>query len=62
MGTEKPNSVKNRIVSTAWKLFYKKGYNETTVDEIIEQSDTSKGSFYYYFKTKDELLHSLAEV
>lgn len=62
MGIEKPNSVKNRIVSTAWKLFYEKGYNETTVDEIIEQSDTSKGSFYYYFKTKDELLHSLAEV
>ena len=40
-------SVKSRIVSAAWKLFYEKGYNGTTVDEIIELSGTSKGSFYY---------------
>ncbi len=62
MATGKKNSVKDRIVSTAWKLFYQKGYNDTTVDEIIEKSNTSKGSFYYYFKTKDELLGSLSDV
>lgn len=54
--------VKKRIIDTAWKLFYEKGYLETTVDEIIEVSGTSKGSFYYYFHTKDELLNSLSEV
>ncbi len=57
--TEK-KSVKSRIVSAAWKLFYEKGYNKTTVDEIIELSGTSKGSFYYYFATKDELLNTLS--
>jgi AcrR family transcriptional regulator len=56
--TEK--SVKNRIVDAAWQLFYEKGYQGTTVDDIIRLSDTSKGSFYYYFKTKDELLDTLS--
>lgn len=53
-------SVKSRIVSSAWQLFYDKGYNGTTVDDIIELSGTSKGSFYYYFNTKDELLNTLS--
>ena len=51
-------SVKSRIVTAAWQLFYEKGYNGTTVDDIIELSGTSKGSFYYYFSTKDELLNT----
>lgn len=65
MGTEneeKKPSVKSRIVSAAWELFYEKGYNGTTVDDIIELSKTSKGSFYYYFNTKDELLNTLSMI
>lgn len=61
MQTEKRN-VKNKIVSAAWQLFYEKGYNGTTVDDIIALSGTSKGSFYYYFNTKDELLNTLSVV
>ncbi len=61
MYTEKRN-VKNRIVSAAWQLFYEKGYNRTTVDDIIALSGTSKGSFYYYFNTKDELLNTLSVI
>lgn len=53
-------TTKELIVSTAWKLFYKKGYDNTTVDEIIENSHTSKGAFYHYFKGKDSLLSSLS--
>lgn len=59
---ERTKSVKNKIVTAAWQLFYEKGFNDTTVDEIIERSHTSKGSFYYYFKSKDELLNSLSDV
>lgn len=55
-------SVKARIVSAAWQLFFDKGYDGTTVDDIIELSGTSKGSFYYYFSTKDELLSTLSTV
>lgn len=54
--------VKARIVSAAWQLFHDKGYDHTTVDDIIELSGTSKGSFYYYFNTKDELLSTLSTV
>ena len=55
-------SVKSKIVSAAWELFYEKGYSGTTVDDIIELSDTSKGSFYYYFNSKDELLDTLSMI
>ena len=55
-------SERSRIVSAAWQLFHEKGYNKTTVDDIIALSGTSKGSFYYYFNTKDELLNSLADI
>ena len=40
----------------AWRLFDEKGYENTTIDEIILQSGTSKGSFYHYYSGKDELL------
>lgn len=59
---EQKKSAKNRIVTAAWQLFYEKGYNGTTVDDIIELSNTSKGSFYYYFNTKDELLNTLSVI
>ena len=54
------SSVKGRIVSAAWKLFYRYGYDDTTIDDIVEASQTSKGSFYHYFSTKADLLGSLS--
>ncbi len=55
-------STKGKIVDAAWKLFYEQGYDATTVDQIIEKSGTSKGSFYHYFDGKDALLGSLAYI
>ena len=46
---------KKKIVDAAWKLFQEKGYYETTVEDIIALSRTSKSSFYHYFAGKDEL-------
>lgn len=57
---KKELSTKDKIVATAWKLFYDKGYDNTTVDEIIQICGVSKGAFYHYFKAKDELLSSLS--
>lgn len=54
--------VKDRIVTAAWDLFYEKGYDDTTVDDIIKLSNTSKGSFYYYFDGKDALLNTLSTI
>ena len=54
------NQTKSRIVSSAWELFYRYGYDDTTIDDIVELSGTSKGSFYHYFESKDALLGSLS--
>ena len=54
------NQTKKRIVSAAWRLFYEQGYDDTTVDDIIRESGTSKGSFYHYFEGKDALLSTLS--
>ena len=58
----KRRSTKSRIVKSAWNLFYKNGYDNTTVEDIITASKTSKGTFYHYFKGKEALLNSLSDL
>ena len=60
MSVKKTKQTKKKIVSAAWKLFYEQGYDDTTIDDIVEESGTSKGSFYHYFEGKDALLSSLS--
>lgn len=60
MPKKSDRNVKGEIVSAAWKLFYEQGYDETTIEDIIQLSNTSKGSFYHYFEGKDDLLSSLS--
>ena len=60
MSKKKERNTKGRIIVAAWRLFYEQGYDNTTVEEIIEESGTSKGSFYHYFEGKDALLSSLS--
>ena len=62
MAKKNTRNTKSRIVSAAWKLFYEQGYDDTTVEEIVEESGTSKGSFYHYFSGKDALLSSLSDL
>lgn len=56
----KRQSPQSRIIKAAWNLFYKNGYEGTTINDIIAASKTSKGTFYHYFKGKDALLNTLA--
>lgn len=58
----KKQTTKSRIVKAAWNLFYKNGYDNTTVEDIIKLSKTSKGTFYHYFKGKDALLSTLSDL
>lgn len=60
MPKKNTRNTKSKIVSAAWRLFYEQGYDDTTVEDIIFESGTSKGSFYHYFESKDALLGSLA--
>jgi len=55
-------NTRGRIISAAWRLFYEQGYENTTVEDIVFESETSKGSFYHYFDGKDALLGTLANV
>ncbi|MFV0314860.1 MAG: TetR/AcrR family transcriptional regulator [Anaerotignum sp.] len=62
MGKKNTRNTKNKIVAAAWQLFYEQGYDNTTIEEIVAKSGTSKGSFYHYFGGKDALLGSLSEL
>ena len=62
MARKNSRNTMGRIIAAAWKLFYEQGYEETTVEDIVFESETSKGSFYHYFKGKDELMGTLATV
>lgn len=43
------------ILQKAFELIYSKGYQTTSIDEIIATTQVTKGAFYYHFKTKDEM-------
>lgn len=62
MPKKNTRNTRGRIISAAWKLFYEQGYEDTTVEDIVFESETSKGSFYHYFEGKDALLGTLAYV
>ena len=62
MSKKNVKNTKGKIITAAWDLFYEQGYDDTTVEEIIEKSGTSKGSFYQYFEGKDALLGSLSYI
>ena len=49
-------SLKEQIIKASYDLFAEKGYEKTTVAEIINKAGTSKGGFYHHFKSKAEIL------
>ena len=50
---------RKKIIDKAWELFAKNGYEETKVEDITKDLGISKGSFYTYFATKEELLYEV---
>ncbi len=55
-----PGKTREKIVSAAIELFAKKGFDKTTVDEIVNRAGVAKGTFYLYFKSKDDLVKEVA--
>ena len=62
MAKKNIRNTRGKIITAAWDLFYEQVYDDTTIEEIIEKSETSKGSFYHYFEGKDGLLGSLSYI
>ena len=52
---------RDEIIETAGKLFEEKGYEQTQVQDIVNEIGVAKGLFYYYFKSKDEVMEELAD-
>jgi len=57
----KPETLEERkaqILTAAWTCFTRKGYNNTTMDDIVAESGLSKGSLYWHFDSKDDLFEA----
>lgn len=53
------NERRNEILDAAERLFSTKGYNKSTVNDILDTVGIAKGTFYYYFKSKEEVLDAI---
>ncbi|MEK6663804.1 MAG: TetR/AcrR family transcriptional regulator [Pseudomonadota bacterium] len=54
-------TVRREIVEAANRLFYHRGYNQTSFTDIAEAAGIPRGNFYYYFKTKDDILGAVID-
>ena len=50
---------KQELLQIAYRMFISRGYENTSVDEIIEEADIAKGTYYYYFETKEQMLEEV---
>ena len=56
-----PDVRRLEILQAAENLFAKEGYVKTSVESIIKEAGIAKGTFYYYFKAKEDILEALVE-
>jgi TetR/AcrR family transcriptional regulator, fatty acid metabolism regulator protein len=59
--TSEESTTRNKILNAAVKVFSIKGYHEARVDEIVEESDTSKGAVYFHFPSKQRIFLAIVE-
>lgn len=53
---------KQELIRIAYRLFVAKGYEHTSVDEIIQEAGIAKGTYYYYFESKEQMLEEVIEM
>lgn len=59
--TKDPEVRRNELLDAAVQLFGDKGVERTSVSDIVKQVGVAQGTFYYYFKTKDDVIFALVE-
>lgn len=57
----KKEATKKDILNSALELFSTIGYEKTTIDEIVKKADVAKGTFYYHFKAKEDIVFEIME-
>ena len=53
---------KKELLKIAYDMFITRGYENTRVDEIIEKAQIAKGTYYYYFESKEQMLEEVIDV
>lgn len=56
-----PEQTQERIVDASIKLFIEKGYEQTTIQDILDALNLSKGGLYHHFKSKEEILEAVKQ-
>ncbi len=56
-----PDERRREIINAAEKLFNEKGFENTAVSDIVKSIGVAQGTFYYYFKSKDDVFCTIAE-
>jgi AcrR family transcriptional regulator len=59
--TKAPEERRQEIIETAGRLFWEVGFANCSVDMIIREIGVAKGTFYYYFKSKEEILGAIVD-
>ncbi|MFC2037736.1 TetR/AcrR family transcriptional regulator [Chloroflexota bacterium] len=59
--TKDPDERRRELIACAQELFYSKGYERTAVGDIVDQLGVAKGTFYYYFDSKLEILEAMVD-
>ncbi|WP_320127506.1 TetR/AcrR family transcriptional regulator [uncultured Sphaerochaeta sp.] len=58
---KEPEERRNEILDAAYELFFEKGYDNTSVLDILEKVGIAKGTLYYYFKSKEDIMDAIIE-
>lgn len=61
MALRDPDKTRNRILTVAAHIFHQKGYNCTSLSDILHASEMSKGALYHHFSNKEDLLFAVVE-
>lgn len=59
--SKSPEARKKEIMDVAETLFITKGYAKTTINNILSEIDIAKGTFYYYFKSKEDVMDAIID-
>jgi AcrR family transcriptional regulator len=56
-----PEERRSELIACAQKLFYSKGYERTSINDIVKEVGVAKGTFYYYFDSKQAILEAMID-
>ena len=56
-----PDARRQQLIETATALFLQRGYAATSVSDIVRAASVAQGTFYYHFRSKDEMASAVAE-